>query len=550
MKNNNLKIMPIIVSGVLMSLVLPLALANPFNEIKVLAEETPVTSQVNLRIMNMEDYICVQSIEDGFEAPDLVEQFEEWVEENTRFKNVSVSYNTTDTNETLLTQLHTGKSDYDLICPSEYMIQKMIASDLLEPLDHPNRDELLSNYEQYASPTIRGRLDNIDAPNSKGEIEKVGDYAVGYMWGTLGLLFNTDYYDDQLQLIKDMESWDVLYNVDYNGTISIKDSMRDTYAAVLMYTYKEELNGYRQQYLNNEITAEEYNLKIQTVFDRHDDETLKLVQQSLDQLKGNIFGLEVDSGKLDIVQGKIGINLAWSGDAVYSLELGYDEDVELAYAIPYEGANIWFDAWVMPRGNRTAEQEELAYLFLNFISDPVNAVQNMGYTGYTPFIGGSDILDLTREWYDIRTDEETGEFDASAEIDPEWEAVDLSYFFEGTLDETYSAADMVFYSDSYYFEAEDEETGEIYSNTAVGTQFFTQFPDEDTITRCAVMRDYGSANDKVIALWEKFKSSALPTWAIILLAVEVAVILFGISYYFISKKANLRRRNKRKEENK
>ena len=542
------KIIPVVSIAALSSFLLPLALANPFEMIPTFAEEAPVQDKVILRIMNMEDYIYIQDESIGFDAPDLIRQFETWMKENTKYKNVQVIYDTTDTNETLLTQLYTGKSDYDLICPSEYMIQKMIKADLLEKLDHENRDELLANYDTYASPKIRERLDSIDAPNKNGEIEKVGEYAVGYMWGTLGLLFNTDYYEDQYQLIKDMESWEVLYDVDYNGTISIKDSMRDTYAAVLMYTYREQLLEYRNQYLSKQITAEEYNKKIQEVFDKHDDATLELVQGSLDKLTSNIFGLEVDKGKTDIVEGKIGINLAWSGDAVYSLELGYDAGIELAYSIPYEGSNIWFDAWVMPKGNRTAQQEEVAYHFLNFISDPVNAAQNMGYTGYTPFIAGDAILDLTREWYDARYDEESEEFDADAEIDPAWDAVDLSYFFEGTLEE-YSDSDAIFYSDGYYFVTEDSEGNE-YRNTAVGQDFFCQFPDEETIARCAVMKDYGDDNEKVIALWEKFKSTALPTWAIVLLIVEVVAILSAISYFIIAKKLNLRRRNKRKLENK
>lgn len=543
------KLMPIFALGGLLTFITPLALANPLQELPVFAEETAVNDKVVLRIMNMEDYIYVEDAESGYEDPDLIVQFEEWMKENTKYKNVQVVYDTTDTNETLLTQLHTGKSDYDLICPSDYMIQKMMVSDLLVPLNNPKRDELLSNYDKYASPLIRSRLDEITATSKNGETLYVGDYAVGYMWGTLGLLFNTDYYEDQLKLIKDMESWEILYNVDYNGTISIKDSMRDTYAAVLMYVYRDELMGYRARYENNEINSTEYNELIQKVFDRHDDETLKLVQESLSELKSNIFGLEVDSGKLDIVQGKIGINLAWSGDAVYSMSLGWDAGVELAYTIPYQGSNIWFDAWVMPKGDRTAAQEEVAYYFLNFISDPVNAAQNMDYTGYTPFIAGDSILELTREWYDIRYDEENETFDDSGNIDESWEEVDLSYFFNGTL-ETYNEEDMIFYSDCYFFEAENEETGETYSNGAVGQDFFCQFPDEETINRCAVMKDYGDDNDKVIALWEKFKSSALPTWAVILLVVEVVLIFAGISYFFISKKLNLRRRYKRKLENK
>ena len=113
----------------------------------------------------------------------------------------------------------------------------------------------------------------------------------------------------------------------------------------------------------------------------------------------DIFGLEVDSGKQDIVTGKIGINFAWSGDAVYSMEQAEEEkELELYYSIPNTGSNIWMDAWCMPKSDqRSQAQRELAELFLDFLSIPEYTAQNMSYTGYTPFTAGNEILDLTRE---------------------------------------------------------------------------------------------------------------------------------------------------------
>ena len=88
-----------------------------------------------------------------------------------------------------------------------------------------------------------------------------------------------------------------------------------------------------------------------------------------------------------------------------------EKELELYYSIPNTGSNLWMDAWCMPKSSQRSEaQKELAELFLDFLSIPEYTAQNMDYTGYTPFTAGNDILDLTREWYDYRYDEETGEF--------------------------------------------------------------------------------------------------------------------------------------------
>ncbi len=573
-------------------------------------------SAQTLRLLNWEDYIYEQDISSGYTADDLVDQFVDYVKENyPQYSNVRVVYDTTDTNETMYNELMTGKSEYDLICPSDYMIQRLLSQDLLEPLNM----DLIPNYQNYASKRIKAQLDNIVAHNNVTDTdESLSDYAVGYMWGTLGLLFNPSYKNftvDPDTAINDMQSWSVLWDETYKGTISIKDSMRDTYAAALMYTYDEELTDLRNQYESGELDSDTYNTLISEIFNRCDDETIQLVEDSLDSLKKNIFGLEVDSGKEDIVTGKIGINLAWSGDAVYSIDQAQDPEqvsnpFELCYAIPKNGANIWFDGWVMPKiENRSEEQYELAHLFLDFISDPYNAAQNMDYIGYTSFIAGDEILELVRDWYDIRTDliwynqdydededdeedeyydyvyylDEDGKevevdyddchFESESDpsfnprlyaifsdgreagfigyynerliIDDDIEEVDLTYFFKDTLRE-YEESDAIFYSDEYL--PYEDEHGE--GNICVGREFFTQYPSEETIIRCAVMQDYGSQNDAILKMWEDFKSDPLPTWAIVVFSVEIAAIIAVVIYYYARRHYNNKvRENIKKSEN-
>ena len=159
-------------------------------------------------------------------------------------------------------------------------------------------------------------------------------------------------------------------------------------------------------------------------------ETVAAVKEELLKLKENIYGFENDSGKQDIVTGKIGINLAWSGDAVYAMDQADEEtETELYYNMPETGGNIWFDGWVMPKSDSL--NKELAQKFLNFISNPVNAAQNMDYIGYSSFIGGEDINTLVHEWYDVREDEwETpiDEWKLANDITDDYIAYDLTYF--------------------------------------------------------------------------------------------------------------------------
>ena len=565
-----------------------------------LSGEAVVASEnkIILKILNSEDYIYLNNPEEGYLEDDLVVQFEHYMLEEYG-KNVSVIYETSDTNESIYNDLLSGRTSYDLVNTSDYMCQKMAREGLTTKIDR----SLIPNYTDYVSESIGDRLDQIEVKMPDGSIEYLSDYSIGYMWGTLGLLFNPNYekFPDGCDPINDMTSFNILWEPTYKGTTTIKDSMRDTMAVAIIHQYNDLFTSYKKQYDEGEIDAIEYNSKLSYLFniisnvdDESLDETLQGVKDSLLSLKNNIFGLEVDSGKQDMVTGKIGINLAWSGDAVYSMDQAEDErDIELYYSIPEMGSNIWFDAWSIPTNpNRSEETYNVACEFLNFISDPINAAQNMDYTGYTPFIAGDAILDIARDWYDIRTDyiyyvdedenyyslyyldpieeeecevwyedmhfEEDNDpsynetvlyyYDENEEIveyglyntdllmDPSWEEVDLSYFFNGTLDEYEDDVDTIFYTDYY-----KEENG------CVGRQFYCQYPDEDVVIRCCVMDDYGERNTKALKIWESFKSNTLPTWAIILLTIELALIV-GFMIFLITSK-NVKKALRKKRQN-
>ncbi len=561
-------------SNILLSLSMLVSLAGvtavkEANFIKPTTNKAIGSGSQTLRLLNVEDYIYEHDDEKPISEDNpknLTAQFEDYARE-LGYKNVKVEYSTTDTPESMFNQVKLSPDGFDLICPSEYMIQKLIANDMLSPLnidvDH------MPNYINNASPVIKGRLDKIEATSIKtGETYKLGNYAVGYMWGTLGIIFDPTYGGrDAEKTIFDMQDWSVLWNPDYKGISSIKDSVRDTYAIGLLYTLNDDYeedgvikDGFETLMNKHEkglLSDDDYNALFNDLFNKCDDATLGKVRASLTKLKGNVFGLEVDSGKQDIVTGKIGVNFAWSGDAVYAMGQAEEEaDLELCYSIPRTGSNLWMDAWCMPKSTqRSPAQVELAELWLDFLSTPEYTAQNMDYTGYTPFTGGNEILDLVREWYDFRYDEKTKTFNNIQYTEQEMEdlelqKVDLSYFFDGNLTDEYAADPNAcyFYSDCYLPYTYEDEEGNIQQNKCVGQEFFCQFPDFNTLTRCAVMRDFGPQNDAVLKMWEKFKTDALPTWAIILFVLEIGVMVAFVAYLIINKRVKKSLRTKRLQE--
>ncbi|MCH3976035.1 MAG: extracellular solute-binding protein [Bacilli bacterium] len=454
-----------------------------------------------LRIYNWEDYMYEPEDGDTESPASLVNQFKDYYAASHPGETVDVVYDTFSTNEEMYNIISLGKAQYDLIAPSDYMIQRMIRENMLEKYTYTDDEYTnIPNYSDFGSPYL------LDIFKDAGWSE----YAVGYMWGTLGLIYNPAGVDDSLDIQSDMQYWNSLWSSDYKNKISIKDSMRDTYFVGITRVYKDELETLAGEFKDGTITKSEYNASITEIFNRADDATITKVGDALTELKSNIYGLEVDSGKNDIVTGKIAINTAWSGDAVYSMNTAEEENnVELYYSIPEEGANIWFDGWVMPKGADT----DLAQEFLNFISAPDKAALNMEWIGYTPFIAGDEILSLVHDWYDAAAGDENA-------VD-----VDLSYFFDGTIS--------------------DAELSTTIRSDKVNRQLTAQYPSEDEIARCAVMKDFGAANDKVIEMWANFKATKISA----LVYVAVGVVLVGgvgAGVFFAQKKKKSKRHSRKK----
>ena len=540
---------------------------------------------ITLNVYNWEDYIAEDDTSTEEEEDDLVKMFEDYCLEEYGQK-VEVIYSTFDTNETMLAQIDLGKS-FDLVCPSDYTIQKMIAKDMVVPFDEANTP----NYNKYVSPFVIDKIKEIEV---KGEKNIVNQYARGYMWGTLGILYNNTFGMlpfkgiSQQEMDEDMNSWLSLWDEKYQNLLAIKDSMRDTYAAGIFMTYNNDfttsdgvthdgLQTLKNKYDKGTIDADTYNREVTRIFNMCDDETINAVEKDLKTLRENAFGFEVDSGKVDMAQGnKFAINLAWSGDAAWAMDMAdeyndehYDEETEeyeegfnptlLKYAIPETGANIWFDGWVMPK--TISEKNKIwAERFVDFLSMPENAAINMEFIGYTPVIAGDAILELVQSWYDIRFDEESEEMnDALLDdydlVDME-DIPDLTYLEDGTYNE--DIYNYAYSKDISYFFASGEantldehdisEATFYISGDSYLRQFDTQYPDASLLPGLAVMADFGEQNQKIITMWEHVKNTALPLWAYILIIIAILLILGLVIFRKVQVASVKKRRKERKKE--
>jgi spermidine/putrescine-binding protein len=246
----------------------------------------------------------------------------------TKETGIRVVYNEYDSNEDMYTKIKNGGSEYDVLFPSDYMIEKMLNEDMLERLDFSN----IPNYK------------NIDARFLGLPYDPDNAYSVPYMWGTLGILYNETMVDDEV------DSWDILWNPKYAGKIFMYDSMRDSLGVAL----------------------KRLGFSFNT---RSIDELLK-ARDSLIEQGPLVRAYLGDAVKHSMIGGEGALALVYSGDAILCM----DENGALAYAVPREGTNIWFDAVVIPKG---AKNKAGAEAFINYLCDAEVALRNTEYIGYS-----------------------------------------------------------------------------------------------------------------------------------------------------------------------
>lgn len=289
---------------------------------------------VTINVLNWGDYI------DNEEA-DVIALFEE------AYPGIRVNYNTTASNEEMLIKLSSPDSIYDICFPSDYIIEKMIADDMLHPLNKTN------------IPNIK----NIDERFLDLSFDPGNQYSVPYMWGTVGILYNTTMVEEPVT------SWNIFWDERYAGEILMYDSIRDTIGVTL------KMLGY----------------PINTREEAH----ILAAQEALIAQKSMVKAYLDDPIKEYMIRGNGAMAIVYSGDAIWCIE----ENPDLAFVVPEEGSNVWFDNIIVPK---TSQHTKEAELFINFLCDAEIAKANTEYIGYSSPNKAAMAL-LSRDWLEDET---------------------------------------------------------------------------------------------------------------------------------------------------
>ncbi len=264
-----------------------------------------------VKVYNWGDYI----------DPEVIDMFEEE-------SGMRVVYEMYETNEDMYTKIKNSNSAYDVIIPSDYMIERMIDEDLLAEIDFAN----ITNY------------DAIDAEYKNLSFDPENKYSVPYTWGTVGILYNKTMVDEPI------DSWGVLWDSKYENNIIMMNSQRDAIGITLKYL------GYSLNELDPSALAAA---------------KAKLIEQC-----PLVLTWVVDEVKDKMIGGEAALALVYAGDAVYCK--GFNEDLE--YAIPKEGSNIFFDSMCIPANCKNKAGGEK---FIDFMCRPDIAARNAEYIGYS-----------------------------------------------------------------------------------------------------------------------------------------------------------------------
>ena len=328
-----------------------------------------------LKVYNWSDYI----------DESVLPEFEEWYKAQTG-EDIKVVYQTFDVNETMLSKIEKGHEDYDVVCPSDYIIERMLNTGLILPLDFASIPDSINYIALNKSPYMLKMFREI---NPKFD---ANDYSVPYMWGTTGILYNT-----KEVTAEEAGTWDVIRNPKFAGRILIKDAPRDVYGPVLIYLKQKELA--------------EGSVTLQELMWDSSDESIAAVESYLKQVKDGVLGWEADFGKEQMTKDRGVVSLNWSGDAVWAIEEAAEVGVSLDYIVPEEGSTVWFDGWVIPK---YAKNVKAASYFIDFMCRPDIAIRNMEETGYVAANGAIEVLE--------------------SQIDDEYEPINLTYFFGADAD--------------------------------------------------------------------------------------------------------------------
>ena len=275
--------------------------------------------------------------------PDTIGMFEEET-------GIKVVYDEYETNEIMYPKVESGAASYDVVCPSDYMISKMIANNMLAEINFDNIPNAKANIDAQYFEQSRG----FDPENK---------YSVPYCWGTVGILYNNTMVDEPIT------SWAQLWDEKYADNILMQDSVRDAFMVA------EKLNGFSM----NTVSPDE----------------LEIARNSLIEQKPLVQAYVVDQVRDKMIGGEAAIGVIYSGEAIYTQR----ENPDLVYVIPDEGTNVWIDSWVILKD---APNKENAEKFIDFMCRPDIALLNFEYITYsTPNKAARELI----EDEDIRNSE-------------------------------------------------------------------------------------------------------------------------------------------------
>lgn len=266
--------------------------------------------------------------------PEVIDMFEEET-------GITVVYEEFETNESMYPKVQAGAVAYDLVCPSDYMIQRMIENDLLDEINFDNIPNLVNIGEQYLE-----QSQSFDPENK---------YSVPYCWGTVGILYNKTMVDEPI------DSWAVLWDEKYTDQILMQNSVRDAFAVALKYS-GHSLNS-------------------------TDLDELQEAKDLLIEQKPLVQAYVVDQVRDKMISNEAAIGVIYSGEAIYT----QTENPDLEYVIPKEGSNLWIDSWVIPKN---AKNKENAETFINFLCRADIAKMNFDYITYsTPNTAARELIE-------------------------------------------------------------------------------------------------------------------------------------------------------------
>jgi len=268
--------------------------------------------------------------------PEVITMFE-------KETGLSVSYEEFETNEAMYPKVASGASNYDVICPSDYMIQKMIEEDLLYAPNYENIPNI-----KYIGNTYLKQAEAFDPGNL---------YSIPYCWGTVGIIYNTK------MVTEPVDSWSILWDKKYYDNVLMQNSVRDAFGITLKWL------GYSLNSTNQNELKEAKN-KLQ------------------EQLRsGNVQAYVIDQVRDKMLDNSAALGVIYSGEASYTIS----ENEDLAYVVPKEGSNVWIDSWVIPKSSKNKENAEK---FINFLCRPDIALMNFEYICYsTPNTAVYDLLE-------------------------------------------------------------------------------------------------------------------------------------------------------------